>query len=336
MCRGWVRSDSISPMSSLVASGLRVAVTGAAGSIGARLVESLAASDDVDTVVALDARPIDITHPKVVVYQRDISQPLEDIFKQHRVTSVVHLAFQLKPGRNRGAGRRINVGGTARVLRSSQAADVGHILYLSSTTVYGAHPDNAVPLTEDSRVRPVRGFQYAEDKAATELLLQAYGSDYPDIRITMLRGCVVMGPHSDNFITKAFSKPLLVKIRGADPQMQFIHEDDLRNVLELCLKAKFPGVYNVAGDDTVPYSHIAHVAGRRSFSVPAALLYPLTQASWQLRLQSDSPSCGLDMIRWPWVASIEKLQQETGFTPRYTSQQALEASTLVKPTTPDS
>ena len=330
MCRGWARCDSISPMSSPVASGLRVAVTGAVGSVGSRLLESLAASYDVDAVIALDARPIEFTHPKVVTYQRDINQPIDNLFKEHGVTSVVHLAFQLKPGRNREAGRRVNVGGTEQVLQSCQAANVGHILYLSSTTVYGAYPDNTLPFTEDSRIRPVRGFQYAEDKTATELLLQAYGSDYPDIRITMLRGCVVMGPNSDNFITQAFSKPLLVRVRGADPQMQFIHEDDLRDVLELCLKGQVSGVYNVAGVGTVPYSHIARVAGRKALPVPAAVLYLLTQAAWHLRLQSDSPSCGLDMIRWPWVASIEKLERETGFTPRYTSQQALEASTLAQ------
>ena len=38
-------------------SGLRVAVTGAAGSVGTKLVERLAASDDVDSVVSFDARP---------------------------------------------------------------------------------------------------------------------------------------------------------------------------------------------------------------------------------------------------------------------------------------
>lgn len=331
MYRDWGHFDSISPMSSLVANGLRVAVTGAAGSIGARLVGRLAASDDVDAVIALDARFIDPTHPKVTAYQRDISQPVEDVFKEHGVSSVVHLAFQLKPGRNREAVRRTNVGGTAQVLQSCQAADVGHILYLSSTTVYGAYPNNNASFTEESPTQPVRGFQYAEDKAATEPLLQAYGLDNPNTHNTVLRGCVVMGPNSDNFITKAFSKPLLVSVLGTNPQMQFIHEDDLQDVLELCLKAQLSGVYNIAGAGTVPYSDIARVAGRRSLPVPAALLYPLTQATWALRLQGDSPSCGLDMIRWPWVANIEKLRRETGFTPRYTSRQALEASTLAKP-----
>jgi UDP-glucose 4-epimerase len=313
-----------------MASGLRIAVTGAAGSIGSKLVARLAASDDVDEVVALDARPVDATHPKVHGYQRDILQPIDDILKEHGVESVVHLAFQLKPDRDREAARRINVGGTAKVLQSCQFAAIAHILYLSSSTVYGARKNNVAAFTEESPAWPVRGFQYAEDKAATELLLQDYAADYSGTHVTTLRGCVVMGPNSDNFITQAFSKPLLVSIRGSDPQMQFIHEDDLMDVFGLCLNEPFSGVYNVAGAGTIPYSHIAKVAGRRAIPVPASILYPLTQASWALRLQSDSPACGLDMIRWPWLADIGKLQQETGWVPRYTSQQALEASTLAK------
>lgn len=335
MCRGWAPSDSISPMWSPMASGLRIAVTGAAGSIGSNLVARLTASDDVDAIVALDARPIDSISSKVHSYQRDILQPIDDLLKEHGIGSLVHLAFQLKPGRDREAARRINVGGTARVLQSCQFADVNHIVYLSSSTVYGAYKSNGVPFTEDSPVRPVRGFQYAEDKAATELLLQAYATDYADTKITILRGCVVMGPNSDNFITNAFSKPVLVRIAGTDPPMQFIHEEDLLDLLKLSLSEPFPGVYNVAGAGTVPYSHITRVAGRRAIPLPASILYPMTQASWVLRLQSDSPACGLDMIRWPWLADIGKLQRETGWVPQYTAQQALEASTLAKQTASD-
>ena len=313
-----------------MARGLRVAITGAAGSIGAKLVERLAVSDDVDGVVAFDARPLPFDHAKVVNFHMDIRQPMSDILREYGVDSVVHLAFLLRPGHNREAVRRVNVGGTARVLRSCREASVRNLLYVSSTTVYGAHPNGAQPYTEESPVRPVRGFQYAEDKAATELMIEAYAADNPDTCITVLRGCVVMGPRSDNFIAQAFRKPLLVSILGANPQMQFIHEDDVQEALELCLMERVPGVYNLTGEGTVAYSDIARTAGLRSVALPAPVLSALTQASWMLRLQGDSPASGLAMVRWPWVASNEKLTRETGFRPRHTSRQALEASTLAR------
>ena len=205
-----------------------------------------------------------------------------------------------------------------------------NLLYVSSTTVYGAHPNGAQPYTEESPVRPVPGFQYAEDKAATELIIEAFAADNPDTCVTVLRGCVVMGPRSDNFIAQAFRKPLLVSILGANPQMQFIHEDDVQEALELCLMERVPGVYNLTGEGTVAYSDIARTAGLRSVALPAPVLSALTQASWALRLQGDSPASGLAMVRWPWVASNEKLTRETGFRPRHTSREALEASTLAR------
>ncbi len=313
-----------------MASGLRVAVTGAAGSIGSKFVERLAASDDVDGIVAFDALPVGAAHPKVAAFQQDIRQPIADILREYGVDAVVHLAFLLRPGRNREAVRRVNVGGTAQVVRGCQAAGVRRLLYLSSTTVYGPHPGDPQPYTEASPVRPVRGFQYAEDKAATELMLEAFAADNPATCVTVLRGCPVMGPRSENFVTEAFSKVVLVSILGSDPPMQFIHEDDLQEALELCLLEPVPGVFNVTGEGAVAFSEIARVAGRRSIAVPAPVLAALTQATWTLRLQSDSPASGLAMARWPWVASNDKLTRETGFRPRYTSREALMSSALAR------
>ncbi|MCY3886419.1 MAG: NAD-dependent epimerase/dehydratase family protein [Chloroflexi bacterium] len=313
-----------------MASGLRVAVSGVAGSIGSKLVERLAASDGVDSVVAFDARPVVVDHPKVMSFQQDIRQPLAGILRRHGVDAFVHLAFLLRAGRNRASARRVNVGGTAEVLRECRAAGVRRLLYLSSTTVYGARAGDPQPYTEESPVRPVRGFQYAEDKAATESLLQAFAAENPDTCVTVLRGCPVVGPRSENFATQALRRLVRVRIRGADPPMQFVHENDLLSALELCLLEPVPGVFNVTGEGTVAYSELVRVTGARCVTLPAPVLACIAQASWALRLQSDAPAAGLAMARWPWVASHEKLTRETGFRPRYTSREALQASTLAK------
>ncbi len=307
---------------------MRILVTGAAGSVGAKLVEQLAQSDDVDGIVALDCLPVIASHPKVVAFQQDIREPIADILREQGVDAVVHLAFLLRPGHNREATHRVNVGGTAQVLHDCRVVGVQRFVYLSSTTVYGARPGTEQPYTEESPVRPVRGFQYAEDKVATELMLKAFAADNPGACVTVLRGCTVMVPRCENFITQVFSKMALVRIAGADPQMQFIHLDDLLEALELCLLEPVSGVFNVTGEGTIAPSEIARVAGRHPVALPAPLLAFITQVTWMLRLQSDSPACGLAMARWPWVASNEKLARETGFRPRYTSREALMNSAL--------
>lgn len=308
--------------------GLRVAVTGAAGSVGTRLVERLAESGSVDEIVAFDVLPVRASHPKVAEFRQDIREPIADILGEHGIDAVVHLAFLLWPGHDRKAARRVNVGGTARVLQDCRAAGVQRIVYLSSTTVYGACPGAALPYTEDSPVRPVRGFQYAEDKAATELMLEAFAADNPGACVTVLRGCTILAPGPGDSITRAWSKAARVRIPGADPQMQFIHPDDLVEALELCLLKAVDGVFNVTGRGAVACSEIARVAGRRPVAVPAPLLAFIARATWMLRLQRDWPACALAMMRWPWVASSEKLARKTGFRPRHTSREALMSSAL--------
>ena len=308
--------------------GLRVAVTGAAGSVGARLVERLVGSDDVDGIVALDVRPAIASHPKVTAFRRDIREPIADILGEHAVDAVAHLAFMLRPGHDREAARQVNVDGTARVLRDCRATGVRRVIYLSSTTVYGARPGAELPYTEDSPVRPVRGYRYAEDKAEAERLLEAFAADDPGACITVLRGCPVMAPGPEDAVSRVCSRLTRVRIAGADPPMQFIHSDDLVEALELCLLEPVAGVFNVTGEGVVAWSEIARIVGRRPVPVPAHLLAFIVQAAWMLRLQGHSPACILAMMRWPWMASSEKLARKTGFRPRYTSLEALMSSAL--------
>ena len=301
-------------------------MTGAAGAIGARLVGRLASWEHVERVLALDVLPIAHTSPKVVAHRHDITHPVGALLRSHGVDTVVHLAWALRPGRDREAARRTNVGGTEQVLQGCVAAGVRHVLFLSSATVYGAHAGNAGTLTEDSPLRPVRGFQYAEDKAEAEGLLARFREERPETQVTVLRACVVMGRGLRNFVTDALSKPLLLGVRGHDPPMQLLHEDDLMEATLLLLKAPRSDVYNLAGPGAVRYSDLVRAAGKRMLWLPAPLAYALVQGTWALRLQGDSPATGLDMVRWPWVVSTEKLEAATGFRPRHTSREALESS----------
>ena len=305
----------------------RVAVTGAAGYIGSHLIQRLEREDVIERVLAIDIRPLSRKHTsKVMFRQRDVTAPMAETLAENDIQAVVHLAFVLDPGRNRAAIQRVNVGGTANVLDACAQAGVQHLLYLSSTTVYGAHPDNPPLLTEESPVRPVKGFQYGEDKARCETLLDQFTQQHSGFTATVLRAPPVMGPNTDNFIAQAFSKPFLVGVKGYDPPMQFLHEEDLTEVMCLSLRGEIgPGVYNVAGDGAIRWSEVDGIFGRKVINLPAPLLYGLTGVTWSLRLQSDSPACGLNFIRYRWTASAEKIKRELGVELRYSSKEAWEA-----------
>ena len=305
---------------------LRVAVTGAAGYLGSLLIERLQDCDTVSCILATDIRkPSSTYNDDVDFVHLDITNPFPDLFDRYDINAVVHLAYILNPGRRSDLARRVNVSGTDHVIEACSNADIAHVVYLSSTSVYGAHPDNPEFLTEEDPVRPIPGFQYSEDKAAAEGRLTEFAERNSSVSITILRGCPVMGPHADNFIANAFRKPALPRLGSADPPMQFIHENDLTEIIVKCLDTRPSGIFNVAGDGTIHWSRMASVMGRRMLRLPPIAWWRLTSIAWRLGLQSDSPPCGLDFIRYRWTASTDKIKRELGVSLKYTSSEAWES-----------
>ena len=305
----------------------RILVTGACGYLAGRIIQRLEKLVGVDQILATDIRSPQskFSSNKVAFQSLDVCEPFPDLLREHRIESVVHLAYVMNPGHNRRAAWRVNVLGTANLLDACSNSDVKQICYLSSTSVYGAHPDNPDFLTEESPVRPIKGFQYSEDKAEAEALLADYADRAPDCAVTVLRVCPVLGPNADNFIAAAFSKPFLVAVRGHNPPMQFIHEDDLVENLMFCLVEQPRGIFNLTGDGTIRWSEMARIFDRRLLSLPAPVLYGLTGIGWLLRLQSDSPPCGIDFIRHQWTASAQKARSQLGMSFQHSSREAWES-----------
>ena len=304
----------------------RIAVTGASGYVGSLLIRRLAGCEAVGGILAIDVRDPSSPFGECVSFVRqDVSQPFPRLFAEHSIDTVVHLAYELRQGRDREANRRVNVDGTTHTLDACRRAGVRRLVYLSSTSVYGAHPDNPEALSEEMPARPIAGFQYSEDKLQSEKLIARFASESHGVTACILRCCPVMGANADNFIARAFGKPFLVAVSGANPPMQLIHEDDLGRCLETAVLGDAEGLYNVAGSGSISWGEMASARGRRVFSAPAWLLYPATQFTWDLRLQSDSPALGLDFVRHRWLADAGKIEREVGFRPRFSSRDAWEA-----------
>lgn len=304
----------------------RIAVTGAAGFLGRHTVEWLAGLPTTERVLALDLQtPAQPDDPSGVVapVTRDIRQPLDDLLVNNGIQAVFHLAYVVRPVRARAWARAINVGATESLLGAARSAGVSRFVYPSSTTVYGARPGNTRPFTEEDPPNPVPGFQYSEDKVAVEKLLSRWQAETPGATVTVFRGCVVMGPTADNFILRALKMKWLPVPAFSDPEMQFLHVSDLVHAFERALESRTGGTYNVAGDGTVRWRRMVQIFGNHALPVPGPLLERLTGLTWTLRLQSRSPACGVNFVRYPWLASTEKIQTELGWSAKHTSEEAL-------------
>jgi len=305
-----------------------VAVTGAAGYIGRRLLQNLEESGEQRKLVAFDTRPLTFPVHNVAAYRHDVTESIEAILRRHRASTLVHLAFNAKPGRNRreiATIRERNLGMLKSVLDSCVRARVGHFIYISSHTVYGPHPDNPIPIPDTAPLRPLPDFPYGYDKFLSEQMIQEFGEQHQDIKITVLRACVVLGPNADDPISKAFFRPVLLGVLDYNPPLQFLYEDDLARVVGIIIGEELPGVFNVAGEGVVFYHELAKIIESKLVKLPAVLAYPLAQLTWNLGIQRDSTASGLDLIRYPIVLDSGRLRQVTGYRFWHTSLETLTA-----------
>ena len=300
-----------------------VAITGVSGYIGSRLLLRLDTEDEVEKIIGIDIRPPNYNSQKLEFCHRDIASPLGDIFADNNIDTAIHLAFVVKPSRNRNRSHEIDIGGTTNFLKACEQAKVEHILYPGSHTVYGAHPDNTQPLGEDSPLRPLHSFQYSRDKAEAERMFSDYATNHNDICMTILRSCPVIGPNASGSVIASMFQPVIIRVAGYDPLLQFVHEDDLTEVMVTVLKQKKSGVFNVAGDGHVLYSDIAGLYGKRNISLPGWLLRVVMGLSWRLHLQKESPPSGLEFIKYPPLVNTDKLKKELGFGFNCSSREAL-------------
>jgi UDP-glucuronate 4-epimerase len=185
---------------------MKILVTGAAGFIGSALAHALL--DRGDEVAGIDnlnnyydvrlkqARLDRLLARKGFVFSKlDIAErrSMAELFKAGRFDAVVHLAAQAGVRysiENPSAYIDANIVGFLHVLEGCRHARVGHLVFASSSSVYGAN--TRLPFSEHDNVdHPVS--LYAATKKANELMAHGYASLY-GLPCTGLRFFTVYGP----------------------------------------------------------------------------------------------------------------------------------------------
>jgi UDP-glucose 4-epimerase len=226
----------------------------------------------------------------------------------------------------------IDVNGTQNVLDAAAEAGIGHVLVASSTTAYGAWPDNPVPLREEHPVRGMPNYEYARDKTEIDRMCQLWAAKHPDREMTVVRPCIVFGPTVDNYIVRFWlNAPFIPLIDGIDLDLQYVHEEDVIDALSRLLLERKAGIFNLTGNGTVCMSEAAEIAGLKSRRVPFAVYRRIASALWRLHVpRAEAPPGQLDFLRFPWLASNEKLKSELAWSPRYTSRETFEITVRAK------
>lgn len=305
-----------------------VAVTGASGYIGSKLLECLELEPGLRKIVAFDINPLQRPIHNIAFYRKNVSDPIDDELNDYDVTTLVHLAFNPYRSASRREMNEIreeNLETLRAVMASCARTRVTHLIYLSSHTVYGSHSDNPIPILDDAPMRPSTNDHNAFDKQYCEILLQEFSQAQSDIKVTVLRSCTVLGSGSDKAAIDTYFKPWLLGITAYNPPLQFVYDADLARVMSIFVQREIPGIFNVAGDGIVHYREMAKITNNKIVSLPPFLAYPLVQLCQRVRLQPEATASNLNQVRWPILMSTGKLHQATGYRFYHTALDALTA-----------
>ncbi|MDQ1533321.1 MAG: hypothetical protein QOF28_1082 [Actinomycetota bacterium] len=300
-----------------------IAVTGVAGVLAQRLLPLLDKVEGIGSIVGLDVheparRVRRFEFHRVDVASTDLKALLDG------VETIVHLAGVDSDGTGGALLTHVNVEGTRNVLEAAATVGVRRIVQTSSAAVYGAWPNNPLPLTEDAALRPNPGFLPVLHDAENERRLREWCEQRPNLIATTLRMAPVVGPGAHGLFARAALGRPPVSVRGASRQIQVVHVDDAAAALALAVAGDLDGVYNVAAEGSVSEADLRGLVGSGPPALPEDLARRVLHALWSSGL-GDAPPELIPYLVHSWVVASDRLRAH-GWAPAHTNESAIVAS----------
>ncbi len=286
---------------------MRALVTGARGFVGSWLTAHLVESGD--EVVGID-HEVEITDGDAV--RAAVLAAAPDV--------VYHLAALTSVGRSWSDPNevlRVNATGTLYVLEAARACPhPPRVLMTSSAEVYGAVPQQLLPVTEDAPLAPVT--PYAASKVAAEYLgVQAhlaYG-----LAVIRMRPFNHVGPgQSSAFVVSALAQRIVEARRnGADSIVvgNLAARRDLTDVRDVVRAYRLLAERGVAGE-------VYNVCSGRDIAIADVALQLQSLAGVELRFEVDpelNRPVDVPVVR----GDFTKLHEATGWEPSLSLEQTL-------------
>jgi UDP-glucose 4-epimerase len=238
---------------------LKILVTGSSTSFAQALLPVLCEQTAVDAVTGIDLRAPRFAHAKfrhTALALRDAG--VGELLRTH--DALVHLASVVLPAdMNAEQMFDVNVRAAHRLFHEARAEGLKRLVHLSSATVYG----EAIHAAEQTPLKPIAGFLYAEHQARLEKLLAI---DFPDC--VRLRPALIVGPRAHAAVKRMFRQPFYLSLPEPQPLIQCVHENDLAQAVLLCLTGDAAGPYNVAAEDSFSMRDALRARHRLSFGLP--------------------------------------------------------------------
>lgn len=244
---------------------MRIAVTGAAGLIGAHVTRAaIAAGCEVTALIratsALDALAgLDV--PQVAA---DILGPIDPLVAAFDGADVViHAAATFAYGKRAEAIHRLAVDGSANVLRAAAEAGVARVVITSSSVVFGYSSDGRIIDEAEGLADPAGQPAYVAAKIAQD---RAVGEQAEALGIALIRACPTMsvgpiattlGP-SNGLIVAYLADPLRCTFAGG---CNIVSAEDVGAAHVLLARAGIPGRHYLLGSENLEWAQIHAIVG---------------------------------------------------------------------------
>ncbi|GAA3765697.1 SDR family oxidoreductase [Salinactinospora qingdaonensis] len=218
--------------------------------------------------------------------------------------------------------RAYNIRGAQTVLTAAAAERVQRVILLTSTMVYGADPANPIPIKESAPAHPQTGASLLGDFAEIEELAVLSRRAHPGLSVTVVRPAPLVGPELDTLLSRHFSAPRLLAVKGCEQAWQFCHVEDLVDALAFVVAAgvdNAEGVIAVGSDGALSQAEACRIAQLREFEVAPELAFSSIQ---RLHRRRPAPDSELRFLVYPCVVDCATLR-DAGWRPAYDNSEAL-------------
>ena len=304
---------------------MKVLIIGSSGSLARMLISYLIERNTEVTGIDIRESTEVLPENKFRFYKCSITEKvhLKSIFNEVQPTNVLHFACSFNKIRNRQREYDIDIHGSENVLDAcNNTPSVRQLIFSSSAAAYGAKKDNSLWMKESEPLIPKK-YRYGINKK----LVEHNYTNIPvreDLRIVVLRLCLVLGPTFDkprSVVSLLIKLPALPKFIK-EKKVQFIHSEDLVSLLELILEDKeINGIYNLAPDSYTVVKDI--VPDKKYLGIPLFIFKGSLWVCWHLRILNLQPAAVSNTL-YPTILDSSKIISRYGYKFKYSSKEAFE------------
>lgn len=296
-----------------------IAVTGAAAPLGRAIATWLSGSTQVRRVIALDERRGEAGGMTWRV--ADVRDPAI-LTRLQGVDVVVHAAVDLSPDADPAVRADRHRNGTRTVVTAAAAAGVKRLVLLTSAMVYGAFPENPVPLDEGGPLlAPAEGV--LADLLEMEDVAETARRVHPGLSTVVVRPAALVGDGIDTLVTRHFAAPRLLAVRDSPMVWQFCHVDDLVTAVEYAALGRVDGDVTCASDGWLTPGQVEEISGLRPVVLPASMAFGTAERLHRAGVV-PTPASELAFVAYPWAVPADRLRA-AGWQPRVDNETALRA-----------